>query len=88
MAQDASTKLPVIAIASPADRDVSQDQPAKIDTLPTTLSPQPPVDQNDQLGKDPSQLKPEPGASDDDEVQFVFSAPRRRKRKRKRYKLL
>jgi hypothetical protein len=85
MAQDGSINLPNTCTASPAGCEMSQDQQTKTDTLRMAIFPQSNIDHNDQQPINLSQLKPGCTASDDNDVQFVFAAPRRRKRKRKRY---
>lgn len=83
MAQDGSINLPVTSTASPAACEPPQGQPVDID-MPMTAAPQV-KDHDGQQPGDLNRLKSGSDVSDDDEVQFVFSAPRRRKRKRKRH---
>jgi len=83
MAQDGSIKLPVTSTASPVACEPPQGQPVNID-MPMIAAPQFKGHDGQQPG-DLNWLKSGSDVSDNDEVQFVFSAPRRRKRKRKRY---
>jgi len=85
MAQVESTEPHAPGDASPAPIacETHYGEPAKLEILNTTESPEP-MDYDDQPLKDLSQQRSEIEAADDDEVQFVFSAPRRRRRKRKR----
>ena len=59
-------------------------QLARIDTT-SSVNASGSVPQIDQFIQERTLETSETKASDDDEVQFVFSAPRRRKRKRRRY---
>jgi hypothetical protein len=82
MAQDGSLKLPLASTSAACE--ALHCQPAKLDILPTTAVIQS-KDRDGQHPEDLSRLKSGSEVGDDDEVRFVFSAPRRRKRKRKKY---
>lgn len=86
MAQDGSIELQASRDVAPAPIacETHYGEPAKLEILNTTESPEM-MDYDDQPLKHLSQQRSEIEAGDDDEVQFVFSAPRRKRRKRRRY---
>jgi hypothetical protein len=84
MAQELSIELPIPATAPPVASEALQGQSASIDFPPPKAAPQP-VNHDRQSLQGVNQVEFGQKASEDDEVQFVFAVPRRRKRKRKRY---
>jgi hypothetical protein len=84
MTQELSIELPVPATAPPEASEALQGQSTSIDLPPPKAALQP-VNHNGLSLQGVDQVEFELKATEDDEVQFVFAAPRRRKRKRKRY---
>lgn len=87
MAQERPIELLVTPTAPRVTVEVPNSKPATIDSLSSTVTPNL-MNCNGQYPQGMAQVNSGPNASEDDEVQFVFSAPRRRKRKRKRYETL
>jgi hypothetical protein len=89
MAQEGSIDLPVMYPIPPIASEALGGQQIKINILPQITALQP-MNTHDPILL--NVIKEDSGAKasddNDDEVQFVFSAPRRRKRKRKRYAVL
>jgi hypothetical protein len=87
MAQERPIELLVTPTAPPVAVKTPNSKPATIDSLSSTATPNF-MNRNGQHLQGITQVNSGLNASEDDEVQFVFSAPRRRKRKRKRYETL
>ncbi len=86
-----SQDLPIDPPISSAAPTLAPEAPAPLSVtagaLFQTVAPQFLV-HNDNTSQDMNAVDAEPKVIEDDEVQFVFAAPRRRKRKRKRYEAL
>lgn len=73
------------SIARPAQAALEQEPKAEGFTLPITTVTELPDCQSDQEKHLARKVKRESAAFEDDEVQFVFSVPKRRKKRRKEY---
>jgi hypothetical protein len=84
MAQDLSIDVPISSAAPTLASEAPAPLSVTAGTLSQTVAPQFLI-HNDHISQDMNALDAEPKVIEDNDVQFVFSAPRRRKRKRKRY---
>ncbi len=84
MVQELSIELPISSAAPTLATEAPAPLSVTAGALSQTVAPQLLI-HNDHTSQDMNALDAEPKVIEDDEVQFVFSAPRRRKRKRKRY---
>jgi hypothetical protein len=84
MAQDLSIDVPISSAAPTLASEAPAPLSVTAGALSQTVAPQFLI-HNDHTSQDMNALDAEPKVIEDDDVQFVFSAPRRRKRKRKRY---
>jgi hypothetical protein len=87
MAQDLSIDLPISSGAPTPASEAPAPLSVTAGALFQTVAPQFLI-HNDHTYQDMNAVDAEPKVIEDDEVQFVFAAPRRRKRKRKRYEAL
>lgn len=87
MAQDLSIDLPISSAAPTLASEAPTPLSVTGGALSQTVAP-PFLIHNDHTSQDMNVVDAEPKVIEDDEVQFVFAAPRRRKRKRKRYEAL
>ena len=87
MAQDLSIDPPISSAAPTLASEAPAAPSVTAGALPQTIAPQFLI-HNDHTSQDMNAVDAEPKVIEDDEVQFVFAAPRRRKRKRKRYEAL
>lgn len=87
MAQDLSIDLPISSGAPTLASEAPAPLSVTAGALSQTVAPQFLI-HNDHTYQDMNAVDAERKVIEDDEVQFVFAAPRRRKRKRKRYEAL